>query len=200
VTPEQLAAFAPHCDAAILAPAIAEAAAERDISTPLRQAHWLGQMHVESLGFTRFEENLNYSTGRLMDVWPQRFPTLASTNGYVHNPERLANFVYAGRLGNTHAGDGWTYRGRGALMITGRGNYAHFGAVIGEDLIANPDHAAWLTIGPRIAAVFWKEHGLNALADRDDVARITRVINGGSVGLEDRKAQVARAKAILGVA
>jgi putative chitinase len=198
LTPDQLARFAPHCDAPMLAPALNAAREEREIDTPRREANFLGQLHTESQGFTRFVENLNYSTERLMEVWPHRFPTLASTNGYVHNPQALADFVYAGRLGNVEPDDGAKFIGRGGIMITGRANYAHYGQLIGEDLIANPERAAWLTVWPKIAAAFWAEHDLNPLADIDDVEGITEAINGELVGIEDRKAQVARAMAILG--
>lgn len=197
---DQLARFAPHCDAAVLAPAIASAAAEREITTPRRLAHFLAQCSHESLGFTRFVENLNYSALRLRAVWPHRFPDDASAERCAHNPERLANVVYAGRMGNTHADDGWLYRGRGLIMLTGRANYKHYGGLIGLDLIADPDKAGEPIVAPRLAAAFWSEHHLNALADNDDVRGITHAINGGEVGLEDRTALVAKAKAVLGVA
>jgi putative chitinase len=93
LTAEQLARFAPHCDAEVLAPAIAAAAASFEINTPKRLAHWLGQLSAESMGLTRFVENLNYSAARLCQVWPHRFPDEASAELCVHNPQRLANTV-----------------------------------------------------------------------------------------------------------
>ena len=196
---EQLTAFAPRCYARDLAPALSAAADERKINTPKRLAHWLGQLSVESAGLTRFTENLSYSTERMMAVWPHRFPTLASTSGCVHNPLGLANVVYAGRLGNTHPGDGYKFRGRGLIMLTGRDNYTRTGQALGLDLAEDPDLAETPTVAARIAAHFWAAHGLNALADHDDVRAITHAINGGEVGLEERKAAVARAKTALGV-
>lgn len=196
----QLAAFAPHCNATVLAPAIAWAAAEREISTPLRLAHFLGQLHEETGGFTVFVENLNYRPETCMRVWPARFPTLASTAGFAHNPEALANKVYAGRMGNTQPGDGWRFIGRGGLQITGRDNYARFGHELGLDLVGHPDLAADSTVWPRVAAAFWADARLNELADKDDIESITRRVNGGLTNLAERKTQVARAKAILGVA
>jgi putative chitinase len=197
---EQLARFAPHCDAPVLAPAISTAAAEWHIDTPKRLAHWLGQLSIESRGFTRFVENLNYSAERLMAVWPHRFPDLALARRYEHRPDALANFVYAGRLGNTHADDGSMFRGRGLIQLTGRANYRRYGDLLGLDLIANPARAAEPDVAPRLAAAFWSEHGLNPLADADDVRAITRAINGGEVGLEARAEAVRLAKSILGAA
>jgi putative chitinase len=199
ITVPRIEAFAPHCDADILAPALSRAAGEWQIDTAKRVAHWLGQLSVESRGFTRFEENLNYSAERLIAVWPHRFPDLASAERCAHNPMKLANVVYAARLGNTHADDGWLFRGRGLIQLTGRANYAHYGKLIGVDLIADPDRAGEPIVAPRLAAAYWDEHGLNALADRDDIEGVTRAINGGLVGLEDRKAAVAKAAAIFGV-
>jgi putative chitinase len=197
LTAEQLARFAPHCDAEVLAPAIAAAAASFEINTPKRLAHWLGQLSAESMGLTRFVENLNYSAARLCQVWPHRFPDEASAELCVHNPQRLANTVYAGRLGNTHADDGWRFRGRGLIMLTGRANYAHYGPLVGLDLIADPDRAGEPIIAPKLAGAFWAEHHLNPLADADDIHAITRAINGGETGIEDRIAAVAKAKSIL---
>jgi putative chitinase len=199
LTAGQLAAIAPHCDAEILAPALSAAAAERSINTPLRLAHWLAQLVAESQGLTVFVENLDYTTRRLCQVWPGRFPDLAAAMPYAHNPEALANNVYGGRLGNTQPGDGWRFRGRGPIMITGRDNYARFGEIIHVDLIANPDRAGEPVVSPRIAAAFWTMHDLNVKADADDIVGITRAVNGGRTGLDDRKAALVKAKYVLGV-
>lgn len=199
LTADQLAALSPSCDAEILAPALSAAAAEFEINTARRLAGWLGQLYVESQAFTHFVENLNYSAARLCQVWPGRFPNLIAADPFEHNPEKLAQRTYGGRMGNTQPGDGFRFRGRGLLMITGRDNYAHYGALLGLPLIEDPDLAGEPVIAPRIAAAFWHAHGLNDLADADDLEGITRAINGGLTGLADRKAAVARAKTIVGV-
>ena len=195
VSAAQLAAFAPRADPA-LAPALDAAASEFGIATPPRLAAWMGQLHHESGGFTRLEENLRYSAQRLTQVWPSRFPSIAAATPFAMNPEALANKVYGGRMGNTQPGDGWRFRGRGLMQTTGRANYAAAATATGLDLLRNPDLLKTPAGAARSAAVFWSDHGLSALADRDDVAGITRVINGGQIGLDDRKAQVARAKTI----
>ena len=199
ITIVQLAALAPDSDAEVLAPELSAAAGEFGIDTARRLAHWLGQLYVESGGFTRFVENLNYSAERLCAVWPARFATPAAAAIYAHNPQALAGKVYGNRLGNSQPGDGWAFRGRGLIQITGRDNYARFGQRLGLDLIGHPDLAAEPPAAARIAAAFWSVHGLNALADADDIEAITRAINGGLTGLDARKAAVAKAKTILGV-
>jgi putative chitinase len=199
MTPAQLAALAPLCDAEVLAPALSAAAADSGIDTPQRLAHWLGQLDVESGGFTKFTEALGYSAERLCAVWPSRFPTLAAARPFAHNPQALANKVYDNRLGNTEPDDGWKFRGRGLIQITGRENYHRYGQLLDLDLIDRPDLAELPVNAARIAGAFWSAHGLNGLADRDDVEAITRAINGGLTGLADRRAAVARAKAVLGI-
>jgi putative chitinase len=198
ISPAQLAALAPNADAEVLAPALSSAAEERQIDTARRLAHWLGQLSVESGGFTRMVENLSYSAERLCQVWPGRFPTLAAAQPYARNPQGLAERAYGGRLGN-HPGEGFLYRGRGLTQITGRDNYARFGQMIGVDLLAHPDKAAEPLNAARLAAAYWWAHGLNTLADADDIEAITRAINGGLTGLSDRKTAVAKAKRIFGI-
>ena len=110
-----------------------------DLDTPKRQAAFIGQCAVESANFTRLQENLNYSAQRLTQVWPSRFPNISMAEPYANNPEKLADFVYAGRMGNLQDGDGWKFHGRGLIQLTGRENYANCGSGIGVDLIDNPD-------------------------------------------------------------
>jgi len=196
ITVDQMAQFAPHCDAEAMAAALDAAATEFDIATPARLAHFLAQCHVESAGFTRLVENLNYSADRLTVVWPRRFPTLAEATPYAHNPAALAEKVYGGRMGNNEAGDGARYIGRGLLMNTGRDGYARTGLLTGEDLLAHPELLETPPVAARAAAAFWRDHDLNALADQADVVGITRVINGGLNGIADRQTQVQRARAI----
>lgn len=196
ISAAQLKRFAPSCDELATAPHLDREAQARGINTPRRIAHWLGQLHHESAGFTRLVENLNYSADRLMQVWPSRFPTLAQAQTYAGNPQALAEKVYAGRLGNNMLGDGYRFRGRGFIQVTGRANYKKFGAISGLDLERDPDLAATPSAAAKVAGAFWEALSLNDDADRDDVAAITRAINGGLVGLEDRARQVARAKAV----
>jgi putative chitinase len=198
-TVAQLAALAPTCNATALAPALSAAAQEREINTPQRLAHWLGQLSVESGGFSRLTENLNYSAERLMQVWPSRFQTLAAAENCAHNPEALAIRVYSGRMGNVTATDAVKFVGRGLIQLTGRAAYRMYGAKLGLDLINRPDLAAAPATAARVAAAYWSDHGCNVLADEDNIEAITRAINGGLTGLEARKAAVAKATAILGV-
>jgi putative chitinase len=165
------------------------ACAEFSINTPRRCAAFFSQMHHESNGLSMLVENLNYSAERLRAVWPSRFKTLEIAKRYARNPVALGNYVYGGRMGNGPAstGDGYRYRGRGPTMLTGRDNYREFEIALGIPLLANPDLAAGLEAGARIAARFWKTRGANELADIGDVVGITWKINGGTVGLAARK-------------
>jgi putative chitinase len=161
-----------------------------DISTSKRQAYFIGQCMHESGGFKQLKENLNYSAKGLMATWPSRFPDMDTAEKFERNPEKIANKVYAGRMGNTEDGDGAKYIGRGLIQLTGKENYANCGNAIGVDLVANPD----LLSTPKYAALsagwFWNKKGLNAFADADDIDTITKRINGGLIGLADRKAKV----------
>jgi len=175
-----------------------EAFQKYDINTPKRQAAFIGQCAHESGNFTKLEENLNYSPERLTKVWPSRFPDLATAAKYGYNPQALANKVYAGRLGNNQEGDGWKYHGRGLIQLTGRENYERCGSSLGVDLIGNPD---WL-LDPKYAALsagwFWNRKGLNELADQQEHGMITKRINGGTLGLDDRLQKTTKALAALG--
>lgn len=169
------------------------------IVEPLELAHWLAQCGHESSGFTRLEEGLSYSAERLMAVWPRRFPTLAAAQPFARNPEKLANRVYSGRMGNgpPESGDGWRYRGRGLIMLTGGANYAVAGDALTLPLLEHPEMLA--TPGPAAltAAWFWRSRGCGAPAMRDDVVAVTTIVNGGTTGLDDRRAWLVRAKAAL---
>jgi putative chitinase len=169
-----------------------------EINTPVRQAAFIGQCAHESANFTKLEENLNYSPERLMKVWPSRFPDMQTAMKYAHQPQLLANKVYAGRLGNNQENDGWKYHGRGLIQLTGRELYANCGSNLGVDFVGNPD---WL-LDPKYAALsagwFWNKKGLNALADSQDYDTMTKRINGGLIGLDDRKAKIAKAISVLG--
>lgn len=161
---------------------------EWEINTKSRFAHFVGQLAHESVGFTRFEERLSYGAPRLVVIWPTRFPDLAAAAPYARNPVLLANSVYADRLGNGNqgSGDGYRFRGRGPIQLTGRANYRAAGQAIDVDLIAEPDRLLEPAVGLLAAGWFWKSKGLNELADIDDITSITKRINGGLIGLADR--------------
>ena len=180
-----------------LAP-LEEAFAKYDIDTPKRQAAFIGQCAHESGNFKTLQENLNYSAEGLMKTWPSRFSTIEIANQYARQPAKIAGKVYNGRLGNTSEEEAAKYLGRGLIQLTGRENYANCGTAIGVDLIGNPN----LLIEPKHAAMsaawFWNKKGLNALADAGDYETMTKRINGGLIGLDDRKAKIAKAEQILG--
>ncbi len=170
---------------------IPDTAAKFGINTPLRLAHFLAQCGHESAGFKATQENLNYGAKGLMSIFKKYFPTEAEALRYERKPEMIANRVYASRMsnGNEASGDGWRFRGRGYIQLTGRANYTAFGKAIGEDIPSTPDVVA--TKYPLLSAAwFWSTNGLNALADKGatdaDVTAITKRVNGGTIGLEDR--------------
>jgi len=170
---------------------IPDTAAKFQINTPLRLAHFLAQCGHESGGFRVTQENLNYSAKGLMGIFKKYFPTEAIANAYQRNPQKIANKVYANRMsnGDEASGDGFKFRGRGYIQLTGRDNYTQFGKAIGEDVVGNPDSVsgkhALLS-----AAWFWSKNGLNKLADGGEtdatVTSITKRVNGGTIGLADR--------------
>jgi putative chitinase len=168
-----------------------------DITTPKRVAGFLSQIGHESGGLAMLEENLNYKAETLMRVWPKRFPTLEFAQQFARNPQKIANSVYANRMGNGDeaSGEGWKYRGRGLKQLTGKDNYRAFSKAIGTDFVADPD----LLLQPVNAALsagwFWSANNLNALADNGDVPGMTKRINGGTIGLEQRQALYAKAMA-----
>jgi putative chitinase len=179
-----------------------------EINDPRRAAAFLAQIAHESNQLRSLVENLNYSAATLMRVWPGRFPTLPKAQDYERNPEKLANYVYASRLGNgdTASGDGFAYRGRGLIQLTGRGNYRAAAAAIGQPLEEQPDLLMQPAAAALSAAWFWKSHGLNELADDDnpdnddeDFETISIKINGGRAGMDARKAFWHKARASLGL-
>lgn len=167
------------------------------INTPQRIASFIGQCQHESGNFQLLQENLNYSADALMRIWGSRFPTKEEADKYHRNPEKIANKVYGGRMGNTEDGDGWKYRGRGIKQLTGKENYRNCGNGLGVDLVANPD----LLLEPKYACLsagwFWNKHNLNEIADKQEYETMTRRINGGLIGFDDRKAKIAQAMQVL---
>ena len=174
--------------------------AKYDISTPKRQAAFIGQCAHESANFKTLEENLNYKPEALMRVWPSRFPDLQTAMKYAHDPIKIANKVYGGRMGNgpEESGDGAKYHGRGLIQLTGKESYDNCGKAIGVDLINQPGLLAQPDLAAMSAGWFWNKKGLNALADAGDYETMTKRINGGLLGLDDRKAKIAKALQVLG--
>lgn len=208
LTEANLRAAFPQCKSPAAWAAALQPAMDRfQINTPSRVARFLAQTGYESGQFNLLNENMTYSTAaRLMAVWPKRFPTTASATPFVNNPQALANAVYANRMGNGNvaSGDGWRFHGRGLIQLTGRSNYMACGKALGLDLVTNPD----LLLAPPQAALsaawFWESRGLNALADDhtgasdlEDFTQITRLINGGTVGLQARLALLATVESAL---
>lgn len=185
----------PHLPANVMAE-LPEVMRRYQINTPLRMAHFLAQCGHESGGFRQVSENLNYDAAGLLRVFPRHF-TAQIAPTFARQPERIANRAYAGRMGNGNeaSGDGWRFRGRGYIQLTGRNNYAAFDAVVSDDVLANPDLVA--TKYPLLSAAwFWNNARLNALADTGTVEAVTRRVNGGTHGLEDRQR---RFNALMGV-
>ena len=169
-----------------------------EINTLKRQACFVGQCMHESGGFKQLNENLNYGAKGLVGTWPSRFPNLEYAAEFERKPERIANKVYGGRMGNTEEGDGWKYHGRGLIQLTGKENYQNCGAGIGVDLVNEPDLLATPEYAALSAGWFWNKKGLNALADSMDIDTMTKRINGGSIGIADRKAKIEKVMNILG--
>lgn len=203
ITPIAFRRIFPKCkDVAIWTAALNAAAQEFSIDTPARLAAWCAQCAHESQELRALRENLSYSASGLMKTWPRRFPSEAYAIPYARQPQRLANAVYANRLGNgpPESNDGWTYRGGGIIQLTGRANYKAAGEALGLPLETQPGRIEQPPVAARAAAWFWSAHGLNELADAGDFDRITETINGpAKLGLEARKAYWETAKAALGV-
>jgi predicted chitinase len=170
---------------------------QHEIDTTLRVAHFLAQVLHESLRMKVIEENLNYSAERLLQVFPKHF-TPQEAEAYARKPRDIGSRVYANRLGNGDeaSGDGYLFRGRGLIQLTGKDNYGRFSEWIGEDMVARPDLVA-KQYAVHSAVYFWTAAGLNALADTDDVKVVTKKVNGGYNGLSDRIALLDDAKKAL---
>jgi putative chitinase len=169
------------------------------ILTPRQQAAFIGQCGHECGNFRILEENLNYRAETLMKIWPKRFPTLEIANQYARQPKKIANKVYADRMGNRDeaSGDGYRFRGRGCIQLTGSANYFHAGQALGVDFIMEPDQVATPMYAALTAGFFWSTQKLNALADAGNNLAITKKINGGTIGLNDRILHTNQALALL---
>ena len=176
-----------------------ETFARFDINTAYRQSAFIGQCSHECGNFRILSENLNYKAATLMKLWSKRFPTLEIANQYAGNPKKIANMVYANRMGNRDesSGDGYRFRGRGCIQTTGHANYYHAGQSLGYDFVMDPDVVSSPKYAALTAGFFWSTHGLNALADAQDHKSITKRINGGYIGLAEREEHTRMALAVL---
>lgn len=172
---------------------------------PLRLAHFIAQVMAESEALNRCTEDLCYSAERIVKEWPLHFQphTRNDPADFAGKPEALADVVYGGRMGNNAPGDGFAYRGRGLLQLTGKDGYRHVTGLLREgypgapDLVADPDQAFAPAWSLSIAAAFWKDKGANQAADSDSIEGVTRAVNGGTDGLEDRRRWFERVAAHL---
>ena len=186
--------------------ALCELLPKYGITTERRVAHFLSQCAHESGGFKRLEENLNYSAKSLRAVFGRYFGDAPKANAdeYARNPEMIANRVYNDayrkyKMGNTQEGDGWRFRGRGLKQLTGRDNYTRFGASIGMSAEEAAEYVATPAGAIESACWFWDTNNLNSIADTDDVVKMTKKINGGNIGLEDRQKRYTHALKVLGM-
>jgi putative chitinase len=197
------------------ADAVSAACQEFGIDTPKRIAGFLSQCAHESGGFERLQENLNYSAEGMAGIWPKRFAVMGPDGKPVkkdgknqpnkfalalhRKPEMIANVVYSGRMGNgpIESGEGWKYRGRGLKQLTGKSNHSDCSKGLGVDLVDNPDLLLQPTYAARSAAWFWKKNNCNSFADSGDIEGLTKRINGGLIGIADRKARYQAAERSL---
>lgn len=205
-------------------PFLEEVFSKYQINTPLRKAHFLAQLKHESGNFTRVQESFNYKTNqRLFDIFPKYFDKdkngkmslseAQTINSYIGKPEKLANFLYANRMGNGNeaSGDGWKHRGKGLIQLTGKGTQTEYAKYVGVDINKSPDFLTEAKYAIDSAGWFWMKRGLNKLADDTTVTvmkdgtrvgpvtRITKEVNGGKNGLEDRIINFNYYKKLLGV-
>jgi putative chitinase len=167
------------------------------INSNLQQAAFIGQCGHECGNFKILEENLNYSADRLVKIWPKRFTSLEMAQPYNRNPRAIANKVYGGRMGNRDeaSGDGWRFRGSGWLQLTGHDNFYHAGQACGVDFVMQPDLVRTPEYAAQTAGWFWTTHKCNVKADAEDWTGLTKIINGGVLGLDERIRNTKRALA-----
>jgi len=203
ITIEQFQSILPKCPSDRVAtcyPCLVKALEEFQITSPLRIAAFIAQTAHESAEYKSVHENLNYSAKGLVGTWPSRF-TQEKADAYARQPERIANYVYGGRNGNGDeaSGDGWRFCGRGYIQVTFRDNYRACSEALKVDLLSAPEVLEQPELAFRSAGWYWTSRNLNDLADRGDFVGITKKINGGLNGQEDRQEYYDRAKAVLGV-
>jgi putative chitinase len=170
------------------------------ISTKRQQAAFIGQCGHECGNFRVLKENLNYRAVTLMKLWPKRFPTLEIANQYAGQPSKIANKIYSNRMGNRDeaSGDAARFIGRGCIQLTGHANYFHAGQALGVDFVMEPDLVATPKYAALTAGWFWSTHNCNNLAEAADWVGLTKKINGGTIGLDDRIKHTNEALAVLG--
>ena len=171
-----------------------------DINTPLRVAHFIAQCAHESGNFVFIKENLNYKAASLQKIFAKYFPTAELAAQYANKPERIANRIYASRMGNGDeaSGDGFRYCGRGLIQLTGKDNYTFFAGSLDISVEEASEYLATFEGSAQSACWFWEQNKLNRFADANDVKGLTRAINGGYIGLSDREKHTEHALHILG--
>jgi putative chitinase len=179
--------------------ALSEALPDYDINTPPRIAAFVAQCAHESGNFTAIKENLNYRAETLSKVWPRLFPADVAAQ-YAHNQEAIANRAYANRMGNgdESSGDGFRFCGRGLIQLTGKSNYQAFADSVQMDINDVPEYLATFEGAVQSACWFWENNNLNQWADQGDIVKITKIINGGTLGIEDRTARYQHALRVMG--
>jgi putative chitinase len=179
--------------------ALVELLPKYEIDTPNRIAGFLAQTGHESVNYTSLKENLNYSAERLTVVFKKYFPTIESATPYNRNPEKIANKVYGNRMGNGAelSGEGYKFRGRGAIQLTGKNNYTKFAESIGMSLDDTVSYCETLKGALESACWFWSTNNINHFCDADDIIGMTKAINGGLIGLDDRAQRYELVKRIL---
>ena len=198
ITSQQLLQILPNAgqSAGVFVPVLNTAMSRYQIVGAKRVAAFIAQVGHESGQLKRLVENLNYSADALRKIWPSRFD-VELANATARNPEQIANIAYGNRMGNTAPGDGWKYRGRGLIQITGRANYEECGEALGLDLVNQPELLEKPQHACMSAAWFWASRGLSTLADDGQFDKVTQRINGGQNGAADRQTLYARALKVL---
>jgi putative chitinase len=180
--------------------AICQILPDYDIQTVPRVAAFLAQTAHESGGYRAIRENLNYKAASLMKVWPRHFPTMEIAAAYEKKPERIANRAYGNRMGNgpEESGDGWRYAGKGLIQLTGKDNYTRYAQSLEMSVEEASEHLTTFEGCVQSAAWFWEANNLNQWADKGDILTLTKRINGGTIGLEDRIKHYNHALHVLG--
>lgn len=180
--------------------ALAQCLPDYEIDTAHRIAAFIAQCAHESGGFRAIKENLNYKAESLCKVWPRYFPDMATANRYAHNQEMIANRAYGGRMGNGDeaSGDGAKFCGRGLIQLTGRSNYQAFANSLEMSIDDVPEYLATFEGAVQSACWFWENNNLNQWADSGDILTLTKKINGGTLGLDDRTKHYKHALEVLG--
>lgn len=200
LTKHQLALIIPRCkNVSDWYEALEECLPKENINSTYRIAAFLAQCGHESGDFNSIRENLNYRAATLVKTWPKHFPTIEIANQYAHKPVAIANRAYANRMGNgpESSGDGYRYSGKGLIQLTGKNNYQLFANFLGIPVQDASEYILTFEGAVKSACWFWNRNNLNSLADRGDIAKMTRIINGGDKGLEDRVMRYRNALKVL---